>query len=155
MATISNTSNYGVAQGNISNMKMFNMKNGGRKFMVTVATPNGYVSSDGSVGKQFVRTEGYVQADKPNNGVYDCLEVGDRVIIYYTAVNDDYKDANGQQHYGMALRITGVDILESKQAKADRKARKAAEDAAATTNAAMAGTAADNALSEDVPLIFN
>lgn len=131
MSAIPNTANFGVARGNISNIKKFENADGSKKYMVTVATPNAYVNSNGEVGCQYVRTEGKVSKNASNDGVYEYLEVGDFVQVNYIALPDDYQDRNGKWHYGMVLRIQGVDILESKAAKAARKQRTANHAAAA------------------------
>lgn len=151
MASIPNTQNYGIAQGKISNMVMFPNKDGSKKFMITIAAKNAYANQDGTYGCQYVRTEGFVPANASSDGVYGIIEVGDYVQVNYIILNDDYKDRTGKWHYNQVLRIQGVDILESKAAKADRKARKAAQDA--QTQAQMVPSYPEEATSEDP--VFN
>lgn len=122
MSAILNTANYGIARGRISHIKLFNNNDGSKKYMVTVAARNAYPNPDGTYGSQYVRTEGFVAKNAKNDGVYEHLEVGDYVELNYIILNDDYKMKNGQWHYGLVLRIQGVDILETKMAKAARKA---------------------------------
>lgn len=79
--------------------------------------------------------EGFVPKNAQNDGVYQYLESGDFVEINYIVLNDDYRGKDGKMVYNTVLRIQGVDILETKAAKADRKARKAAQ---STNNTAPA-----------------
>lgn len=122
MSMIPNTANFGIARGRISHIKLFPNNDGSKKYMITVAPKNAYPNQDGSFGCQYVRTEGFVPKNARDDGVYQYLEVGDLVEVNYIVLNDDYKDKNGHMHYGTVLRIQGVDILESKAAKAARKA---------------------------------
>jgi len=147
MASIPNTENYGVAEGNISHIKEFNNTDGSTKIMITISAKNAY-STNGVTGSQFVRTEAFI-AKGVKRGVYDYLEVGDKVIVYYTALNDDYDTGNGKWHYGMVLRITGVSMLESKDAKAYRKSKKAQSQTSAPASESGAQSLASAIESED------
>lgn len=108
---------------------IFTNKDGSRKVMLSIAVQDNYTGKDGKKNTQFVSLEGFVRADKPNNGVYDIIHEGDLIGVEFSVRSNNYQK-NGEMVYSQVLFIEGIDLLESKVITDARQARKA--EAAAT-----------------------
>jgi single-stranded DNA-binding protein len=126
MATI-NTRNHGVATGRLTkDVVTFENKGGSKKHVVTLALRDNFKNKDGEVGAQFVDFTGFVAKDA-SAPVYDLIHEGDLVTIVYELRNDNWTDENDERHFDVQLRITGIDMLESKAtttARAKGRAKK-------------------------------
>lgn len=113
MATI-NTRNFGTATGRLTKDPVaFTNDNGSKKVVVNLALRDNFKGKDGKTGSQFVDFTAFVSADA-NGDVYSMMHEGDLVSITYELRNDNYTGKDGQKHFNVQLRITGVDLLEPK-----------------------------------------
>lgn len=133
---MANVRNFGVVTGRLSkDVVGFPNADGSRKFMITVAVPNNYKSTNDKgesvVESEFISLEGFVPADK-QDGVYTLMHEGDLVSIEYSVRSNNYVDKQGVAQYGQVLRINtdGIALLETKAVTEARAQKKAAEAAA-------------------------
>lgn len=138
---MANTRNYGVYTGRLTrNPVIFKNSDGSRAVTVNLAVTNNYSNKDGKKDTQFLQFKGFIRADKPNNGVYDCMHEGDLISIGASLRSEKWKDKKTQEdQYNQVAFIEDVDLLESKTVTENRKQNKAKANADATA------TAADNA----------
>ena len=126
MATI-NQRNHGVATGRLTkDVVTFENKDGSKKHVVTLALRDNFKSKDGEVGSQFCDFTAFVAAGA-SAPVYDLIHEGDLVSVTYELRNDNWTGSDGVRHFDVQLRITGVDMLESKsttEARAKQRAKK-------------------------------
>ena len=122
-----NLRNYCIALGRISKIKKFDNQDGSRKYLITVAVQNDYTNNDGTYGAQFIPLEAFIPKTWETDGIYGTLQIGDLVHVTYSVCNNDYKDANGNKHFGIKLSISHIQYEESKLAKEARRARQDAE----------------------------
>ena len=124
-----NSNNFGLARGRLTrNPLVFTNKDGSRKVKFTLALQDNYVGKDGMRGSQFVSFDGFVQADKQDNGVYDLLHQGDLVTVHYTVRSSNYKDKNDATVYSQVLFVQGIQFEESKHAAGSHTANAPTED---------------------------
>lgn len=122
-----NLDNFGIATGRVSTaVKIFTNKNRSRAIRFTIAVPNNYTNPDGSRSSQFLPFTDFIPANAKSNGIYDNLEVGDRVSVSYSINNNNYTDADGIQHYELSLRVDNIKYAETRAAKEARLAESAA-----------------------------
>lgn len=119
MASV-NPRNTGTATGRLTkDPVVFENRDGSRKVVLSVAMRNNYKDADGEVGSQFADFTGFVAKDA-KAAVYEMVHSGDLVTVSYELRNDNWTDGQGERHFDLTLRITGIDMLES---KATTKAR--------------------------------
>lgn len=121
-----NIENFGIASGRITTIKIFQNRNHSRAVRFTIAVPNSFTNHDGSRDSQFLPFVDFLPANLKTNRIYDTLEVGDKVSIQYTIMNNNYIDADGIQHYDLALRVDNIKYAETRAAKEARLAENAA-----------------------------
>lgn len=117
-----NIDNFGIATGRISSeIRIFGNHNRSRTVRFTIAVPNSYTNPDGSRGSQFLPFTDFIPANVKTNRIYDSLEIGDRVSIQYTLMNNNYIDGDGVQHYDLSLRVDSIKYAETRAAKEARQ----------------------------------
>ena len=122
-----NLDNFGLATGRLVNIPaIFNNHNRSRTVRFTIAVPNSYTNADGSRSSQFLPFTDFIPANAKTNGIYDNLEVGDRVSVSYSISNNNYTDADGIQHYDLSLRVDSIKYAETRAAKEARLAENVA-----------------------------
>ena len=118
-----NMEKFGIAIGRLTTpIRIFNNHNRSRTVRFTIAVPNSYTNPDGSRGSQFLPFTDFIPANAKTNRIYDSLEIGDRVNIQYTPMNNNYIDGDGTQHYDLALRVDNIKYAETRAAKEARLA---------------------------------
>lgn len=123
-----NSNNFGLARGRLTrNPAVFTNTDGSRKVKFTLALHDNYIGKDGKRGCQFINFEGFLRADKSDNGVFDYIHEGDLVNVRYTMKTNTYKDKNNATVYSQVLAAQEVQIEETRRVIEARMARKAAE----------------------------
>ena len=126
---MSNPANNGTVIGRLAADPKFipHAKSNGKTgtALLTVYSQNNYVTkSSGERESVRVDLEDFI-ADASNVGPYAFLKQGMQVAINYAVANSDYTDKDGTKRYGMKLVVErgGIQILESKDAVANRESR--------------------------------
>lgn len=123
-----NPSNAFFATGRLTKEpKVFDNSDGSKKVIITLALQDNFKGKDGSRGAQFIDFQAF-QTKDAGLGVYAHLGTGDLVNVVAEARNNNWTAADGTPHYDMILRITSLNMLESKRVTA---ARHGAEETAA------------------------
>lgn len=136
-----NTNNYAIAVGRLTgsqnegeDVKVFENKDGSRKVRFNLAVQNNYKGKDGKKASQFLPFEALISAKKfaeSGLGVFARIHKGDKITVLYDIRNNNYKDKDGNDVYGLTLFVEQINLEESKTVVDNRLAARAAANGAA------------------------
>lgn len=125
---IVNTANFGVVTGRLTKDPVtFDNKDKSKKVMVTVAVQDSFKNHDGERKTQFINLEGFISNKTEGEGVYGYMHKGDLVQISFGVRTNNYTAKDGKPVYDQVLAISGVQLMESKKAQAERAVKAAAK----------------------------
>lgn len=111
-----NTMNIVVLSGRLSKDPVtFDNKDGSKKIIVTVASPNEFVGKDGERGVAFIEAQAFVPAGK--TGIYPWLHKGDHVELRGEMRNNNWTGADGVAHYEQIIMVRSLQPTDRKQAE--------------------------------------
>lgn len=149
-----NPNNYGFASGRLVNDPKVWENDRTVTIKVKVALSHTRPDADGNYGSDFVEFTSFLRKDENYKGlgVYGKIHQGDRVNLNYSLRNNNWTDANGEQHYENAQLVIIPGSLipqESADVRASHGKAKPAPAAAVPEVPVVEAPAAPAAVAED------
>lgn len=104
-----NARNFGIYTGRLSKAPtVFTNADGSKKIVVNVASRDNF-KTGGKYATQFMDFHAFVPAGTKNS-VYDRLTKGTPVTVTYSLRNNRFTGADGNEIYGVEMRIENLDL---------------------------------------------
>lgn len=148
---MANQRNMGVAIGRLTREPhIFTNSDGSSKVMITLAVAQERKNKDGKRETDFIQLEAFVAKPEHLTVYKEYMHKGDMINVMYTVKSSSYTNKDGKTVYTQALRITGVDLMETKAAVNQRQ-NAAGGNALASAEPTASTAAVPEAADQDFP----